>query len=81
MNLSTAWTQNLPEDKREDFEKTVIRSRIVLRRLKEIVEAEIEALNRAEDTDTFSTDWAYHQASRNGQRKTLRKILTILGDP
>jgi hypothetical protein len=80
-NLSIAWTKHLPPGKsKEDFEKIIRNSVMVMSRLRDIINEKEQELSRSETTEKdFETpSWAYKQAYRNGQRATLRDLKSLL---
>ena len=73
MGLAIAWTRNLPEDQKEQFEKAVRNSSTVLSRLEQIlIEDEQMLLKSVPNFDEAS--WAYHQAFNLGELARLRKL-------
>lgn len=77
--MKTVWTQGLknPTEK-EEFEKTVYASKKVLDKLREIVYNKINAVEKTSPEDYKSPSWAYLQADRNGYRRALEEITSIL---
>lgn len=82
MGLPTVWIRHLPQGRLEnkDFEAAVRNSTIALGRLREILQEEINSLDKSETSDSQFSDpnWSHKQAYRNGQRSKLRYILSIL---
>ena len=77
-NLVIRWTQHIPEkEEKEKFAKSVLSS-LPLRRLKQILLEELEALDRPTEADYESPSWAYLQAHRNGRVQQIRSLLTML---
>jgi hypothetical protein len=79
--LAINWTKHLSDPQRkEDFEKTLRNSTLVLDRLKAIL-TEWEAQLAAEGStkDQYSSPaWSHLQAHRNGERGTLKKVRELL---
>ena len=79
MGLNTAWFIDVSDDKKEDTESAIRNSTIVLRQLEKIIQAEIKRLDITKLEEDYSTaSWAYKQADRLGQLRSLRKLLTIV---
>lgn len=75
------WTKHLTDQKeREKFEATLKESYKALNRLKEIVDAKEQQLNRKErSTDQYdNSSWAYNQAHLNGNREMLHWFQQLL---
>lgn len=74
--LSTAWTQHLTGQEKEDFEKIVRNSTLLLTRLKAIIEErEKTLLNQSYSTSDFEEpNWSHKQAFRNGLLSELRRF-------
>jgi len=81
--MITAWTKNLKTDEeKERFKNSILGSKIVLRRLQELLNEVEDDLDKTElSTDIYDKpNWDYRQADMNGFRralKTVRKIITI----
>jgi predicted phosphohydrolase len=79
--LISAWTKHLekPEDK-ERFKNEVLGSKMVLRRLQEILkEVESDLDNTELNTKVYDVpNWDYRQADINGSRRMLRTINKII---
>jgi len=77
--LPLRWVDNLkkPED-RNSFFDTLKNNRFVLKRLKEILEEEMEKLGSFSNADYDSPSWAYKQADLIGQKRQLQKVLDLL---
>lgn len=81
--ISMHWLRDKADKKaREDFEKMLRNDRLILGRLKEIVEElkqEVEKKETSEeDFDKAGAAWPYKQASRLGEKRGLDKVLTLL---
>jgi hypothetical protein len=75
------WTKHLSDpEEREKFVNTVKGSQLALNRLKEIVDAKEETLNRKErSADQYdNSNWANLQAHLNGNREMLHWFRTLL---
>lgn len=77
MNL--IWTQDLPKEKRKEFEELVLGSGLVLDKLKKICYNRLKMLvENKSDKDYQNSAWPYLQAHQNGQIQELKAILEIL---
>lgn len=79
-NISSEWSRHLrkAEDK-EEFNKTILHSGILLDRLRDILEGYLSELGREEYTEEYvSPAWPYLQADRLGQKKALTKVLKLV---
>lgn len=77
--LPLRWVDNLKNQKDKDsFFETLTNSRFILGRLKTILIEDLEALERLEGLDFDSPAWPYKQAELIGQKKQLKKALTLL---
>jgi hypothetical protein len=78
--LAVDWTKHLPEEQKEEFEKSVRNSFHVLDRLFQIVEEKIAEVHDKEskEADYSSNSWAYLQAHRNGKIEGLKKVKDLL---
>lgn len=74
--MDLKWTSNLSLEDKEDFQREVMSSRSVLRRLTEILKDEENGLDRSEmDVRVFNTpNWENIQAFKNGYRSCLSTI-------
>lgn len=76
-----AWTKHIKDsEEKERFENSILGSKSVLNRLKDILdESEIE-LNRAEtDPRNYETpNWDYRQAHNNGYRQCLSVVRKLI---
>lgn len=78
---SATWTKNLEDPaKQQDFEDTLRRSSVALRRLKEILEQDLQALHDADYSvkDFDTPNWTWKQAARIGEKTRLKKTLLLL---
>jgi hypothetical protein len=78
--LNLVWTKNLPSTKKKEFEATLRNSTFVLSRLRDILDEEMEVLDRQETTisDFDHPNWSHKQAYRNGERARIRKMRDLL---
>lgn len=79
--LSTAWTQHLQDPQaRQDFEKTVRNSNLILERLQGIIRTRIKEINSQSFSVKDFTDpnWSHKQAFHNGEMSQLEKMLDII---
>ena len=79
-NLPVVWTKHLSEAEREAMEKSVRNSTIVLSRLREIIDEQLNGLDRMEESDEFYEKYDYHrhQPFVNGRRRALKDIRKLL---
>ncbi len=77
--LASNWFRGIPESEKEDVEKIIRNSTIVLDQLTKHLEAEIKSTESAQiATSEFSDpNWPYRQADRNGALRTLRNLLKM----
>jgi len=76
-NLNTRWTKGLQGEKKENLEKLVRNSHIVLSRLKTILEEDLDALQKVGEVDYEKPSWAFHQAHTNGKQDYARQMLRL----
>jgi len=77
MAISTKWGSNLKGKEKETFEGVIKNSSMLLDRLTEIVEQQIQSLHAPSKEDYDNSAWAFKQADRNGQLRAYRDILTL----
>lgn len=79
--MYTKWTQHLkdPEEK-ERFVNSILGSKIVLRRLQDLLKEEEQSLDRSEtDIRIFDQpNWAERQAFKNGYRSCLGVLQKLI---
>ena len=80
--MISAWTKHLKEEEKERFKNSILGSKEVLDRLKELLEElKTEADNIELDPKTYGLpNWDYRQADLNGYKralKTINKIITL----
>ena len=79
--MYTKWTQHLkdPEEK-ERFVNSILGSKIVLRRLQDLLKEEEQSLDRSEtDIRVFDQpNWAERQAFKNGYRSCLGVLQKLI---
>lgn len=79
--LHSKWFIQLSnEESRQQFRKSIFAAKIVLERIKEIIEEEKKDMNIAETSpkDFEDGNWAYKQAFRNGERRGLKVVEDLL---
>jgi hypothetical protein len=78
--LSMEWTNGIKDEaKRIDFENAIRNSTVLVRRQVEILKQwEAELLTKETSDDYSSPSWALKQADHIGQRKIIKKLLTLL---
>lgn len=74
------WTNHLKEEAdKEDFFKVIKASSIVRNRLIDIIDTMSQSLNTKQLSDDYSSPtWAYLQADRLGQLKSLSYVRRLL---
>lgn len=75
------WTEHLKtEEEKERFQNSIYSAKIVLERLKDIIEEDEQTLDRSEtDERVYETpNWDYRQAHKNGMRKYLNTIKKLI---
>lgn len=79
--MYTKWTEHLSsEQDKQKFQNSILGSRDVLDRLKDILDAqERDLLNSEVSLDTYSQpNWAERQAHKNGYRSCLRSLRKLI---
>jgi hypothetical protein len=79
-SIPVDWIKHLPRDKQAKCEETLRASQTLVERLIEIVQEWETDLNKQETSgDDYTTPaWSHKQADRNGQRRTLKKLIDLL---
>lgn len=74
--LSTLWIQHIRDSKEKaDFEAYIRNCTQILTRLRDIIEAEEQAIYQDEATEAqYDDGWQFSQAHRNGKKDALRKL-------
>ena len=80
MSSSNLWWYRLQktEEDKNSVKQLVNNSKNLLKILSELIEEDIKSLERISSDDYDSPSWAYKQADRAGQLRTLRKILDLI---
>lgn len=79
--MISAWTRHLhTEQEKELFKNQVLGSKLVLRRLQELLKEIEDDLDKTElNTKIYDIpNWDYRQADTNGSRRTLRTVRKLL---
>ena len=79
--MITLWTSHLTDpEEQQRFKQTVLGSKSVLNRLKEILEARIKAIDSIETNPIIydSASWAAKQAHYNGSKAELRAVIKAI---
>lgn len=79
--MISAWTKNLKTDAdKADFENRLRGARLILERLKELVDEKENTLDRGDlSISAYNTPgWDYKQADSNGYRRCLGEFKTLL---
>ena len=77
-NINTKWTRKVDPDKRENLEKLIRNTTIVLSRLKEVVEEDLVEMERVPLADYETPSWSHKCAHENGKKEYARQMLTLL---
>lgn len=77
-NLNLQWFKGIDKTKKDDLEKLIRNSRIVLSRLKDILDADIKELNEFTTSDYDSPSWSHKQAHNNGKLDYARQVRSLL---
>ena len=73
--MITRWSSHIKDkEKRKTFEAQVRSASTVLGRLTEIIDSKIDTLDCPSQTDYTEASWAYLQADRNGQLRSLLEL-------
>lgn len=83
MGLPAPWIRHLSksdQEHKENFEAAIRNSTIALGRLREIIQDELDQLDRAEASEKQfdQPNWSHKLAYWNGQRSKLRSFLSLL---
>ena len=70
--------RNSKAEDKESYERMVRGGTDALRRLKEIINEDVNALEAPKSFDDYSPGWEYKQADRLGQIRVYRNLLTLL---
>lgn len=79
--MKTVWSNHIQDpDEKVQFEKSVLHSKWILVRLKEILESMERGLDRQEaNPKAYDTpNWDYRQAHANGYRQALYSIKDLI---
>lgn len=79
--MYTKWTQHLKDsEEKERFVNSILGSKIVLRRLQDLLKEEEQSLDRSEtDIRVFDQpNWAERQAFKNGYRSCLGVLQKLI---
>jgi hypothetical protein len=76
--MYTKWTSHLKTDaEKQRFENSVVGARVVLDRLKTIVDERLKEIEKIEE-DFNNPNWAYKEASLIGAKKDLRDLRKLI---
>jgi len=76
--LSLKWTKGLDESDKERTEKLIRNSGIVLSRLRDIIQEDLDNIQKETEKDYDNPSWAYLQAHKNGKSDYARQMLSLL---
>jgi hypothetical protein len=79
MAIQVEWFDGLSKDvDKENFEKSLLSSKIILDRLKEICYNRQDKLNRARLKDYDSPNWCMKRAHQDGKVDALDDIISLI---
>lgn len=77
--IQTKWLEGLKDPlEREQFKQTVIGSKKVLDKAREIVYNSIKEAEKVRISDYDSPSWSHKQADQNGYVRALREVMLLL---
>lgn len=79
--MNTIWTKNLKtEEEKQQFQNTLLGSRLVLERLSDILKEKAESLDRSSLTlSSFDNpNWASKEAYKNGYASCIHNLLQLI---
>lgn len=78
--LFTRWTKHLPKEKHDEFRKTILAYRVVLERLKELLEEDLAASKRIQNSrESYKNpSWPMFQADCIGEQRALEKVIKLI---
>lgn len=76
--MYTKWTSHLPKERQSEFEALISSSRLVLKRLKEMLNDEVKSCERVQLDKEYDVAWPYKQADSIGELRAYRKAIKLL---
>lgn len=78
-SVKTVWLQGIPEDKIEDFKKSLVSNTTQNEQFLRILRARYETIERKglTEEDYKTSDWTHLQAFNNGRLSILREIADL----
>lgn len=76
--MKTVWLGNLKNEQRDAFRQSILQSKIVLDKLREIVYNKVKEAESVSIADYDAPSWSHKQAHTNGYNNALREILELL---
>ena len=77
--IQTKWLEGLKDpSEREQFKQTVIGSKKVLDKAREIVYNIVKEAEKVRISDYDSPSWSHKQADQNGYVRALREVMLLL---
>jgi hypothetical protein len=76
--IQTQWLAGLKEPERAQFKQTVIGSKKVLDKAREIVYNIVKEAEKVRINDYDSPSWSHKQADQNGYVRALREVMLLL---
>lgn len=76
--IQTQWLADLKGPERDQFKQTVIGSKKVLDKAREIVYNIVKEAEKVRISDYDSPSWSHKQADQNGYVRALREVMLLL---
>lgn len=77
--IDTNWLKHAKtKEEREEIKKTIFSNNYTLNLLKEILEKELNEVNKSSLEEYSSPNWAYQQADKNGYKRALQSFINLL---
>jgi hypothetical protein len=77
--MHVLWTAHLKDEaSRESFRQSLRSSNHVLERLHFILEKKLESLEKDSQEDYSIAAWPFYQADKNGAKRTLNEIISLI---
>jgi hypothetical protein len=77
--LSSKWyTGRETREEKEKLEQTIRNSSFILDKVADLIEKQLDELNRTKVADYDKPSWPFFQADRNGQKRALTTLLETL---
>lgn len=76
--MKNIWFKGLTGQDKQKRQEIVLSNKIVLDILKEILYNRVREVEKSSLDDYESPSWAYRQADKNGQLRTLKEVIQYL---